>query len=99
MNELELAYAEIGRNKVTIDRLNADYNKLLSALGSVASGEVARSRVLVNLTERSWLFTPAGETPAMPTTINGLPICLVYDPSKDEERQRGDGETKPPAAE
>lgn len=80
MDELALAYAEIGRNKVAFDKLNVEYSKLLCLLADVVRGEVATSRVLVNLTDRTYLWVEAGQTPALPPTINGLPQCIVAPP-------------------
>ncbi len=74
MDEL---YAMVGRKQATIETQDAAYTAILRQLAGVVSGEIDRSRVLVNLTDRTWIVCPEGERPAMPATINGLPVCVV----------------------
>ena len=79
MNELELL-ARIGKQQIDHEQLDFQYGQLLNLLAGVVSGSIARSRVLVNLTDRTWLFTEPGESPGLPATINGLPVCVVAPP-------------------
>jgi hypothetical protein len=83
MNEQELL-AKIGRQQIDHEKLDYQYGQLLSLLAGVVSGEIARSRVLVNLTDRTWLFTNPGESPPLPATINGLPVVIVAPPEPCE---------------
>lgn len=55
MNE-EL-YAAIGRKQVELDSMHTEYNKLLSLLSSVVSGDVNKERVTVDLKARTWVLT------------------------------------------
>ena len=77
MDELHQALAAVGQKQLAFERSDAAYSNLLGVLASVISGEIDRSRVLVNLTDRTWLVTPPGERPGMPAQINGLPICVT----------------------
>ncbi len=70
-------YAMLGQKQERIEHLDHAYDALLGLLGKVVSGEVARSRVLVNLTERSWALAPVGQTPGLPAQMNGVPVCIV----------------------
>lgn len=53
MNETEM-FAAIGRKQTELDTLNSEYDRLLSLLSQVISGEVPADRVSVNLHGRSW---------------------------------------------
>lgn len=75
--ELNEALAAVGKKQVAFEKLDAEYSKLLQVLAGVVSGDIARSRVLVNLTDRTYLFVSPGCRPPMPATINGLPVCVV----------------------
>lgn len=75
--ELEQALAAVGRKQVAFEKLDAEYSKLLQVLAGVVSGDIHASRVLVNLTDRTYLFVEKGQRPGMPATINGLPVCVV----------------------
>jgi hypothetical protein len=77
-------YAKIGRQQERIEVLDAAYNFLLEQFGKVVSGEIDRTRVLVNITERSFVIVPAGERPGLPSQINGLPVCVV---AKDDDKE------------
>ncbi len=70
-------YEKLGRQQETIEDLNEAYTALLNLLANVVGGQVARSRLLVNLTNRSWELAPEGQRPGMPATINGQPVCVV----------------------
>lgn len=76
MDEAKL-YEQLGRKQAALEQLNASYDALLALLARVISGEVTRQQVLVNLTDRCWQQAPAGESPPMPATINGRPVCVV----------------------
>ena len=54
----ENLYESIGRKQADLDNLNAEYDRLLAVFGQVASGEVARERVSVDLAARSWKVEP-----------------------------------------
>ena len=82
---MDQLYAKIGRQQVESERLNAEYDALLKLLGDVVTGAIERSRVLVNLTGRSWALSPPGQQPAMPATINGLPVCVVAPPLTEQD--------------
>ena len=73
-------YERLGRKQEQLENLDEAYTTLLKLLAGVVSGEIARSRVLVNLTERSWALVPEGQTPAHPAVINGLPEYVVGQP-------------------
>lgn len=76
MNEEQLL-ARLGRQALEIERLNECYNQVARALADVVSGNIAASRVLVNLTDRTYTIAAEGECPPVPATINGLPVCVV----------------------
>lgn len=76
MNESKL-YETLGRKQAQLEAQDAAYNALLNLLASVVIGEIDRSRIMVNLTDRNWIATGPGERPALPATINGLPVCIV----------------------
>lgn len=59
------------------EHLNAEYDKLLGVLAGVSSGEIATERLLVNLTDRSFVVHKEGESFGLPATINGLPNCVA----------------------
>lgn len=79
MNESQV-FEKFGRMQFEIDRLNAAYDHIAKALADVVAGELDPSRVLVNLTDRTYTIAPEGERPAMPATINGKPECVVAPP-------------------
>ncbi len=79
MTEAQL-FEKIGRLQTANDKLNQEYDLLLSKLGGVVSGEIARTRVLVNLTDRTWEVAPEGNSPGLPASVNGLPVCVVAPP-------------------
>ncbi len=70
-------YEQLGRKQERVEELDAAYTALLGLLANVVSGEIDRSRVLVNLTDRQWAVSEAGTTPSTPSTINGLPRVVV----------------------
>ncbi len=76
MNESQF-FEKFGRMQWQIDQLNYQYDQTAKLLADVISGKVDPSRVLVNLTARTWTISPEGERPAMPATINGLPVCVT----------------------
>jgi len=77
VDETEKLYAALGRRTVQHDDLDRQYTKLLNVLAAVISGAIAPSRVLVNMTDRSWAIAPPGDRPGLPATVNGLPVCIV----------------------
>ena len=79
MNEQELL-AKVGLQHIKLEQQDEAYRKLLNVLAGVVSGVIAASRVLINVTEKTWLVTAEGERPGMPATINGLPLCVVAPP-------------------
>ena len=74
---MEKLYEVLGRKQVQLEAQDAAYANLLALLSRVVSGEVDRSRLLVNMTDRTWELVDVGQRPAMPATINGLPVCVV----------------------
>lgn len=76
MNEAQL-YEMLGRRSASLEVLNAQFDLVLATLGQVVTGEMDRSRVLVDLTNRGFSVSAPGTRPAMPATINGLPNCLM----------------------
>ncbi len=80
MNE-EQMLARIARQMLEIERLNGCYDHVANTLADVVSGKVAASRVMVNLTDRTYTIAAEGECPPMPATINGLPVCVTAPPS------------------
>lgn len=91
MNELELAYAALGRKQCVIESQDAAYGNLLAILAGVISGEISRDRLLLNMTARTWHLAAPGERPAMPATINGLPVCIIApaEPGMPSEAEPG----------
>lgn len=79
-------YARLGRLQESQDKLNAEYDRLLTTFAAVVSGEIDRRRVLVNLSARAWEVAKPGEQPAMPCTINGEPRCVVYQERGEDEK-------------
>ena len=76
MNEAQL-FEMLGRKQARIEGMDASYDALLALLADVVSGRCAPSRVLVNLTDRSWERAPEGHRPGLPATVNGLPKVVV----------------------
>lgn len=83
MNESELL-ARIGRMTIQSEKQDQAYTDLLQRLAMVVSGEVDRSRVMVNLTDRTWAISAPGTTPATPATINGLPVIVMAPPAEPQ---------------
>lgn len=79
MNEEKLL-ARMARQMLEIERLNGCYDHCARTLADVVSGKMERSRVVVNLTDRTYMIAPEGECPPMPATINGLPVCVTAPP-------------------
>jgi len=84
MNEQEL-YARLGRQAVAIDKWRENYAALLNVFAGVVKGDIARSRVLINLTEQSWIVSEPNTTPNQPATFNGAPSVVVGNPEPDPE--------------
>lgn len=76
MTESQL-YEKLGRQQTRLEQQDEAYTLLLQRFAGVVSGELDRSRVLVNLTDRTWTVSEPGTRPATPPTINGLPLCVV----------------------
>lgn len=55
---MDALFIKIGQQQFALDKLNAEYDSLLSVLSKVASGEIANDRVVVDLAGRSWSVTP-----------------------------------------
>jgi hypothetical protein len=75
-------YEQLGRKQEALETLDQAYTDLLGVLAGVVTGEIDRRRVLVNLTDRSWTVAPPGNSPSLPATINGLPVCKVAPPEE-----------------
>lgn len=76
MTESE-GYERIGRLSHRVEQAEAAFNAVLDTLAKVVSGEICRSRVMVDLTNRGVTWAPEGMRPETPATINGLPKCVV----------------------
>lgn len=85
MNEMQW-YEKIGRKQARIEELEQQKAELVQLLAKVVSGEIDRSRVLVNLTVGEACWAEQGCRPGMPATVNGLPRCVVApdEPSEPE---------------
>ncbi len=70
-------YEIIGRKQERLEELDGNYTALLNLLGGVVSGGIDPSRLLVNLSDRTWVLMPEGRRPPLPATINGLPVRIV----------------------
>jgi hypothetical protein len=79
MSESQLLEA-LGRKQMELEDRAYQYTSLIRLLAQVVSGEIARSRVIVNLTEQTWSYVAIGERPSMPPQINGVPVCIVAPP-------------------
>lgn len=81
-----LLFEQIGRLLHRAEAAERGYGQLIDLMAKVVSGEIDRSRMLVNLTAKSVIFAPEGFRPEMPATINGVPVCVVApEPPKPEE--------------
>lgn len=76
MTEAQL-YEKVGRQQAAIEQKDAANGQLLDVLAKIVSGEIDRSRVMVNLTDKSVTWAPEGFRPELPATINGVPVCVV----------------------
>lgn len=76
-------YEQLGRKQETIEAQDAAYQALMDLLAKVVSGDIATSRLLVNLTARTWEVSAQGERPAMPATVNGQPVCIIAPEAPD----------------
>lgn len=56
-------YAAIGRKQTELDNLNIEYDRLLSLLKQVLSGEIDACRVTVNTSSRSWEMVELPQSP------------------------------------
>lgn len=83
-------HERLGRKQEQLEALDASYTDLLRLLAQVVTGEVCRSRVLVNLTDRTWVRAPEGQTPPGLVQINGLPEYVVG-PLPQSRHPLGDG--------
>lgn len=73
-------FAVIGRKQIQLETLQVSHDTILEKFAQLLSGEMAPSQFLVNLTAKTLTWTPAGQTPSMPATINGEPRCVVGKP-------------------
>lgn len=55
---MDALFIKIGQQQFALDKLNAEYDSLLSVLSKVASGEIANDRVVVDLEGRCWNVKP-----------------------------------------
>jgi len=77
VNEVDKLQLMIGRKQIQLEELDQQYSRLTNVLAGVVSGAIAPSRVMVNLTDRTWTVAAPDTRPGMPATVNGLPICVV----------------------
>lgn len=94
MDETAL-YAMLGKKQAQLEAQDAAYGSLLQLMASVVSGAVDPARLLINMTERSWMMAPPGQVPPMPATINGLPLCVTA-PKLGPRRPNGEVVTRFP---
>lgn len=81
-------FEKIGRLQVELENVKQAFENLLGATAKIVSGEIDRSRVMVNLTAKSIAWAPEGFRPEVPATINGEPRCVVApveEPAEDKE--------------
>lgn len=76
MSESQL-FEMVGRKQATIEAQDVAYQALLQVLAGVVAGSIDRTRLLVNLSDRTWVQAEPGHRPGMPAQINGLPLCIV----------------------
>lgn len=85
----EKLYAKLGRANERIDDLDAAYDSLLRLTAGLIDGSIATTRVMVNLTGRSWVCADVGECPPSVATINGLPqVVMGSGPTREESATR-----------
>lgn len=85
MTESQL-YERLGRLQMDLEKMTAQRDKILHVFAEVLSGECDASRVMIDLTNKTVVWAAPGETPSLPATINGLPVCVVAPPkSQDKE--------------
>lgn len=79
-------FSKIGQLHEELDAMKTRFGKLIGVVADIVRGEISLDRVMVNLTDQQVIWSPLGERPAMPATINGLPVCVVAPdkPPKDE---------------
>ena len=70
-------YAKIGQLQMALEQREAASMQMLQWFAAVLKGELELSRVMINLTEGKIIVSPEHMRPAMPATINGLPVCVV----------------------
>ena len=73
-------FAKIGEQHLAIEDKDKFIGGLLGVFAGVLKGEIEPSRVMLNLTSRSWIVAPEHLSPGMPATVNGLPECVVGKP-------------------
>jgi hypothetical protein len=64
MNESQL-YEQIGRKQSQLETQDVAYSSLLAVLAAVASGEIDRVRVTVDLEQRTWVVAAPMEGKAL----------------------------------
>ena len=82
--EEQALYAMLGRKQAQVESQDAAYTQLLELLAGVVGGSIEPSRLLVNLTDRTWQMVPQGQRPSMPSTLNGRPVCVVAPQGADD---------------
>lgn len=70
-------FASIGEKQLALETALREKAVFLDIIAKLVSGELARSRVLVNLTSQEVTWAAAGERPGLPATFNGMPQCVV----------------------
>ncbi len=83
MTESQL-YERLGRQQVELEKERACFTSALQCMAHMLTGEIDLSRVMVNLTERSFHWSEPGTRPSLPATINGVPVCVTA-PEKNPE--------------
>jgi hypothetical protein len=63
----------LGRKESVILAQDDAYSALLNLTAKIISGEIDRSRVSINLADRSWIVAPQAAKPTVPAPLHGVP--------------------------
>jgi uncharacterized protein with beta-barrel porin domain len=90
MTEAQL-YERLGRQQVALEQAEANFAQALQCMAHMLSGEIDPSRVMVNLTDKSFCWSEPGTRPPRPMTINGLPECVTAPEPKPDPTAHENG--------
>jgi hypothetical protein len=85
--EAEKLLAEIGRLTMENKALRDDRATILKIFSEVLTGECEITRIMIDLTNQKLVWAPPGLQPALPSTINGIPQCVVAPIKLDDPPQ------------